>query len=67
MIESALLWYTLFTEVLQKEGFVLNPYDSFVTNKEINGKQCTVGWYVDNDILSHVDSKVVDEVLASYD
>mmetsp|Transcript_42936 Transcript_42936/g.62916 ORF Transcript_42936/g.62916 Transcript_42936/m.62916 type:complete len:134 (-) Transcript_42936:472-873(-) len=29
----------------------------------INGKQCTITWYVDNNKLSHVDSKVVDEVL----
>ena len=65
MIESALLWYTLFMEVLQKEGFVLNPYDSCVANKVIKGKQCTVGWYVDDNILSHVDPKVVDEVLAT--
>ena len=65
MIESALLWYTLFTEVLQKEGFVLNPYDSCVANKVINNKQCTVRWYVDNNILSHVETAVVDKVLAT--
>ena len=65
MIESALLWYTLFTEVLQKEGFVLNPYDSCVANKVINDKQCTVGWYVDDNILSHVETTVVDKVLAT--
>ena len=65
MIESALLWYKLFTEVLQKEGFILNPYDACVANKTINGKQCTVGWYVDDNILSHVETTVVDEVLAT--
>jgi len=35
MIESALLWYTLYVEVLHKEGFEINPYDRCVTNKVI--------------------------------
>jgi hypothetical protein len=63
MIESALLWYTLYTEVLHKEGFEINPYDRCVANKVINGKQCTIGWYVDDNILSHVDKSVVDSVI----
>ena len=47
MIESALLWYTLYVEVLHKEGFEINPYDRCVANKVINDKQCTIAWYVD--------------------
>ena len=27
----------------------------------INGKQCTIVWYVDDLKISHVDAKVVDE------
>ena len=43
MIESALLRYsTLYVDVLQKEGFEVNPYDKCVANKTINGKQCTI-------------------------
>lgn len=64
MIESALLWYSLYTEVLLENGFKLNPVDKCVANKEINGKQCTIGWYVDDNFLSHDDSKVVDDVVA---
>ena len=64
MIESALLWYTLYTEVLHKEGFELNPYDRCVANKIINGKQCTIGWYVDDNILSQVETPVVTSVIA---
>ena len=30
MIEFALLWYKLYTEVLHKEGFEINPYDRCV-------------------------------------
>jgi hypothetical protein len=63
MIESALLWYTLYTEVLHKEGFKINPYDRCVANKVINGEQCTIGWYVDDNILSHVETSVVDSVI----
>jgi hypothetical protein len=55
MIESALLWYNLYTEVLLKEGFKINPYDCCVANKIINDKQCSIGWYVDDNILSHVE------------
>ena len=32
MIESALLWYKFYTEVLQKEGFEINAYDKCVAN-----------------------------------
>ena len=63
MIESALLLYTLYTEVLRKEGFKLNPYDRCVTNKIINGKQCTIRWYVNDNILSHVKISVVTSVI----
>ena len=62
MIESALLWHMLYTEVLEKEGFELN--DKCVANKIINGDQCTLAWYVDDNLLSHIDPKVVDEVLS---
>ena len=63
MIESALLWYSLYTEVLQKEGFEINPYDRCVANKSIDGTQCTIAWYVDDNILSHVKPSVVDNVI----
>ena len=29
----------------------------------IDGKQCTIVWYVDNNNVSHEDSRVVDKVL----
>ncbi len=41
MIESVSLWHSLYTEVLAKEDFELNPYDRSVANKMVNGKQCT--------------------------
>lgn len=62
-IESALLWYELFSSTLEKEGFIINPYDRCVANKTINGEQCTIAWYVDDNKLSHKDPKVVTDVL----
>ena len=58
MIESALRWYELFTGTLCGMGFKLNPYDRCVANKMIKGSQCTVGWYVDDNKVSHVNDEV---------
>ena len=62
-VQSALLWYDLFSSTLQEMGHDLNPYDRCVANKVINGKQCTIAWYVDNTKISHVDTKVVTEAI----
>ena len=62
-VKSALLWYELFTSTLQEMGFELNPYDPCVANKMINGKQCTIGWYVDDNKISHVDPDVVTSII----
>ena len=44
-------------------GFKINPYDSCVANKLIDRKQCTIVWYVDNNKISHINPKVVDDVI----
>jgi hypothetical protein len=62
-IESALLWYDLFANTLQKEGFKINPYDKCVANKTINGSQCTIVWYVDDVKVSHQDEKEVTNII----
>ena len=62
-IESALLWYQLYAETLEGLGFKINPYDRCVANKVINGSQCTICWYVDDNKISHADKDVVSEVL----
>ena len=58
-----MLWYNLYTSTLQGMGFELNPYDLCVANKMINGKQCTIVFYVDDNKVSHKDPKVVTEIL----
>jgi len=62
-VKSALLWYELFTETLIGMGFELNPYDPCVANSMIDGKQCTIAWYVDDNKISHVSSEVVTSII----
>ena len=62
-VKSAMLWYRLFTSTLQGLGFVLNPYDSCVANATIDGKQCTIVWYVDDNKISHCDPRVVSDII----
>ena len=58
-IESSLLWYKLFTGTLDQMGYKLNAYYKCVVSKVINGKQCTITWYADDNKLLHVNSDVV--------
>ena len=44
-------------------GFVINPYDRCVANMDIDGKQCTIVWYVDDNKVSHQDPKVVTRII----
>ena len=67
MIESALLWYELYVTVLLDEGYELNQYDKCVANRIVNGKQCTIGWYVDDNIVGHKDEKVIDDLVDKID
>jgi len=62
-VQSALLWYELYSSTLQNMGFELNPCDMCVANAIIDGKQCTICWYVDDNKISHVNPKVVDDVI----
>ena len=62
-IKSTLRWYESYSEILSKEGFVINPYDRCVANKTIIGKQCTVVWYVDDNKISYEDPEVITKVI----
>ena len=48
LLRSALLLYKKLVANLESDGFVLNPYDSCVANKVVDGKQMTVCWHIDN-------------------
>jgi hypothetical protein len=62
-VQSALLWYELFSGTLKGMGFKLNPYDTCIANKTTDKKQCTIAWYVDDTKISHVDDNVVSHVI----
>ena len=62
-VKSALLWYEMFATSLKDMGFVINPYDPCVANCMINGKQCTIAWYVDDNKISHEDPAVVTDII----
>jgi hypothetical protein len=62
-MQSALLWFKLFTSTLVDMGFEINPYDMCVANKIINGKQCTICWYVDDLKISHMEQIVINSII----
>ena len=64
-VQLALLWYELYSSTLEKQGFKLNPYDQCVANatRIIKGKQCTICWYVDDNLITHKSKEVVKEVI----
>ena len=66
-LKTALLFCENLIDPLQEWGFKINPYDWCVANKMINGKQCTIGWHVDDLKISHVDLEVVDDILNKLD
>ena len=57
------LLYNLFLDELAKLGFKVNEYEICAVNKIINGKQCTLVWYVDDVKVSHVDEIVVSDII----
>jgi len=67
-LQAALLfWRNLSSFLVEELDFTLNPYDTCVANKTINGKQCTIGWHVDDLKILHVDPKVVDWIVQKLD
>ena len=63
-LRAAHLFWEKLSGELQEWGFKANPYDSCVVNKMINGKQCTIGWHVDDVQCSHVDPMVVEHMIS---
>jgi len=63
-MQSALLWFKLFTSTLEGMGFKIKPYDLCVANNVINGTQFTICWYIDNLKLSHTNEEIVKEIIS---
>ncbi len=63
MMKSALLFYRKLVADITSLGFEINPYDPCVANKNINGKQITICWHVDDLFIGHEDPNVVTQFL----
>ncbi len=60
---ASLLYYEKVTKSLKINGYEMNPYDACVWNKEIDGKQCTICFHVDDCKISHVSNQVVEQTI----
>ena len=58
MMMSSLLFYRYFRKDLESIGFVVNPYNICVANRNIEGTQQTITWHVDDMKVSHKSAKV---------
>jgi len=63
-LQAALLFWQLLSDTLVSWGFTIKPYDQCVAIKQINGKQCTIVWHVDDLKISHVSKDVVEDIIA---
>jgi hypothetical protein len=62
-IQSAKLWFDKLTEVLVSYGFTPNPCDPCVLNRVVNGKQITIGFHVDDLLMTCEDESILDDVI----
>jgi hypothetical protein len=63
-VQPALLfWKNLSMFLIDKLGFVMNKYDRCIVNKTIDGKQCTILRHVDDLKMSHVNTKVLEDIV----
>ena len=61
-MQSALIWYQMFTMCLKYLGYELNKYDMCVANKIVNGHQLTVAYYVDDLYATHKQTEALEEL-----
>jgi hypothetical protein len=66
-LDASLLFWRKLSKTLEDWGYEPNPYDWCVMNKMVNRKQCTVLWHVDDLKMSHIDPKVIDELIVDID
>lgn len=63
-IQSARLWFLKLTEVLKSYGFICNPCDPCVMNKMVDEIQITIGFHVDDLIMTCIEDEILDQVSA---
>ena len=62
-VRAARLFWENLSGTLREYGFETNPYDACVMNMNIEGKQCTIVWHVDDLKISHVDESVINDII----
>ena len=45
--------------MIKDVSFYLNTYDICVANKDIDGKRCTIAWYIEDNKVSRVDQDLI--------
>jgi hypothetical protein len=61
-VQSARLWYNTFREFLENQGFINNPKDVCVFNRqEESGNQSTVCFHVDDVMITCADLEMLDK------
>jgi Reverse transcriptase (RNA-dependent DNA polymerase) len=63
-LKAALLFWKWLSNVLLSWGFIINPYNHCVANKDMEGTQCAIIWHVDDLKISHVKASVVDKIIS---
>ena len=64
MLQASLKFWDQITEDITSLGYTINPYDWCVANKVVNGKQHTIGWHVDDFLMTHEDPTVNDGLIS---
>ena len=66
IVDASKLLFDALTSFLVKDlGFKVNAYDTCVVKKNIQGKQCTISWHVDDLKISHKYANVVTSIIES--
>ena len=62
-LKSSLMFYEKLLGDIEAYGFRIDPYDPYVLNKMVGGKQVTVFWHVHNLKISCVDANDVKKMI----
>ena len=62
-LQAELLFWRNLASSLHDWGFDINPYDWWVANKTVDGKQMTVVWHVDDLKISNENGDTVDALI----
>ena len=63
LVESARLWYEDVSGTLISDGFIANPYDSCVFNKNVDGEQSAIVVYVDDCLITSRNKATINTLL----